>query len=78
LSLAFGAVGLDWQDHVVLDKEYIRPAEVDLLCGNPAKAREKLGWSATTKFDALIRRMVESDWKLAQQERLARDVANAR
>jgi GDPmannose 4,6-dehydratase len=60
---AFNSVGLDWQKHVVVDEKYVRPAEVDLLVGNCAKAREKLGWEPEVDFRELIRIMVESDIK---------------
>jgi len=53
---------------VKIDAEYFRPAEVDLLCANPAKAKTKLGWQPKTKFKELVKRMVEYDLKLAQKE----------
>src|SRR4029079_16660966 len=53
---------------VELDPRYIRPTEVDLLIGNPAKAREKLGWHHKVSFEALVAEMVESDLKLVRQE----------
>jgi GDPmannose 4,6-dehydratase len=61
---AFGAAGLDWRDHVVCDAAYIRPAEVDHLCADPARALERLGWEAKTTFEELIGMMVESDVEL--------------
>jgi len=61
--IAFARAGLDYEKHVVIDPAFFRPAEVDVLCGNPAKARAKLGWQAKTGFDALIAMMVDADLK---------------
>jgi GDPmannose 4,6-dehydratase len=58
---AFGAVGLNYEDHVKVAEAFMRPAEVDVLFGNPAKAAEKLGWRAETAFPDLIAEMVEAD-----------------
>jgi GDPmannose 4,6-dehydratase len=58
---AFEVVGLDYRDHVRHDTRYDRPAEVDLLVGDPTKAREKLGWEPTVRFRELVRMMVEAD-----------------
>jgi GDPmannose 4,6-dehydratase len=58
---AFAAAGLDWRTHVRQDPAFIRPAEVDLLVGDPSKARRELGWEARTSFRELVRRMVEAD-----------------
>jgi GDPmannose 4,6-dehydratase len=60
-DLAFGYVGLNYQDYVVQDPRFYRPAEVDLLISDPAKARAELGWTASTSFKALVEMMVESD-----------------
>jgi len=60
-QMAFDHVGLKMDDHVVVDKRYLRPAEVEVLLGNPAKAREKLGWVAETTLERLVAEMVESD-----------------
>lgn len=65
---AFGAVGLNWQDHVVQDKQFMRPAEVDLLIGDSSKAQADLGWKPKTGFDELVRMMVESDMDLVARE----------
>ncbi len=62
-EIAFGAAGLNMEDHVVLDERFMRPAEVDLLIGSPAKAEEKLGWRRETSFRGLVEMMVESDLK---------------
>lgn len=61
LDEAFGLVGLDWKKYVEIDPRYYRPAEVDLLLGNPAKAKEKLGWKAKTTFKELVKIMLEYD-----------------
>ena len=59
--IAFEYVGLNYEDHVVIDPAFYRPAEVDVLLGNPAKAKEKLGWEASTSLNELITMMVEAD-----------------
>jgi GDPmannose 4,6-dehydratase len=59
--LAFEHVGLKSEDHVVVDERYMRPAEVDVLKGNPNKAKEKLGWVAETSIEDLVAEMVEAD-----------------
>ena len=69
----FALLDLDWQEFVEIDPRYYRPAEVDLLLGDAAKAREKLGWSPTVSFKELVKMMVENDLKLAKQERLISD-----
>ncbi len=61
VEIAFSQVGLDWEDHVVLDETLLRPAEVDLLVGNPSKAKRVLGWEPETNFEDLTRLMVEHD-----------------
>jgi GDPmannose 4,6-dehydratase len=61
VEVAFGHVGLDWKEFVKFDARYERPAEVDLLIGNPAKAREKLGWEPKTRFKELVQIMVDAD-----------------
>jgi GDPmannose 4,6-dehydratase len=64
VELAFGVVGLDWQDHVVTDAAFIRPAEVDRLCANPAKVASELGWKPKIGFEELVTMMVEADLEL--------------
>ncbi len=66
--IAFEHVGLRHEDHVVVDPQFFRPAEVDVLCGNPAKARARLGWSATTSLEDLIAGMVEADLRSVGRE----------
>ena len=67
LEFAFGHVDLDPDDFVRVDSKLIRPAEVDTLLADPAKAREKLGWQAETSFEELMRIMVESDLELQER-----------
>ena len=61
LEKAFGAVNLRWQDYVAFDERYLRPAEVDLLIGNPTKAHKQLNWKPSVTFDELVQLMVNSD-----------------
>ena len=61
LQIAFSHVGLDFEDYVVIDPEFIRPAEVELLLGNPAKARKTLGWKPDVSFRQLVTMMVDAD-----------------
>jgi len=65
--LAFEAAGLDWQQHVVIDERFLRPAEVDLLVGHPAKAHEVLGWRPEVDFPGLVEMMVEADMNLVRK-----------
>ncbi len=60
-EIAFASVGLKWEDHVVLDERFMRPAEVDLLIGDPAKATKILGWKPEVGFAELVEMMVRSD-----------------
>ncbi|CAN7419716.1 GDP-mannose 4,6-dehydratase [Mesorhizobium sp. LjNodule214] len=59
--IAFEHVGLNIEDHLVIDPELFRPAEVEILLGNPAKAKQKLGWEATISLEEMIREMVDAD-----------------
>lgn len=59
--IAFGHLGLDYEAHVKVDPAFLRPAEVDVLLGDPAKAKAKLGWEATTSLEEMIVEMVEAD-----------------
>ncbi len=68
VQIAFAHVGLDWEQYVVVDPKYYRPAEVDLLVGNPAKARRVLGWEPTVTFEQLVRLMVDADLALLQEK----------
>ncbi|MCV6547741.1 MAG: GDP-mannose 4,6-dehydratase [Cohaesibacter sp.] len=62
-EVAFNHVGLNIDDHLVIDPAFFRPAEVDILLGDPSKAKEKLGWSATITMEEMIKEMVEADLK---------------
>jgi GDPmannose 4,6-dehydratase len=68
LEEAFSYAGLDWRRHLAIDQRYYRPAEVDLLIGDPGKAKRKLGWESKTKFKDLVRLMVDADMKTARRE----------
>jgi GDPmannose 4,6-dehydratase len=72
VELAFERVGLDWRRHVEIDPQYLRPAEVSSLCGDPSKARETLGWTARTGFQELVALMVDGDVRLLQDEQAGR------
>lgn len=61
LEAAFGYVNLDWEQYVEFDQRYLRPAEVDLLIGDPAKAKAQLGWEPSVTFEGLVKLMVEAD-----------------
>ena len=63
LEVAFAHVGLNWRDYAVQDQRFMRPAEVDLLVGDPSKARRTLGWAPAVSFKELIGMMVEADLK---------------
>lgn len=65
---AFSLVGLDWQKYIKYDARYERPAEVELLIGNPAKAKKQLGWEPKVLFKDLVKIMVEADLELARHE----------
>jgi len=69
-EIAFSHVGLDWAEHVVIDERFFRPAEVDLLVGDSARARAELGWTPKVSFDELVRMMVDADLDaVARQQR---------
>lgn len=68
LETAFSYVGLNYKDYVVLDPEFVRPAEVDLLLGDCTKAKEKLGWRLEVGFKQLVHMMVDEDLKRVQSE----------
>jgi GDPmannose 4,6-dehydratase len=65
--LAFEVVGLDWEEHVVIDERFLRPAEVDLLVGDPSKAHEILDWQPEVDFPGLIEMMVKADMDLVRK-----------
>ncbi|MCH2623334.1 MAG: GDP-mannose 4,6-dehydratase [Acidimicrobiales bacterium] len=68
-QVAFGHLGLDWEAHVVVDEEFIRPAEVDLLVGDASRAAKVLGWSPTVDFEGLVTMMVDADMALLEGRR---------
>jgi GDPmannose 4,6-dehydratase len=65
VEMAFGLVGLDWNDHVEIDPRYFRPTEVDELCGDASRARDVLGWRPKTRFPELVRIMLVADLREA-------------
>lgn len=67
-QIAFSHVGLNYEDYLVIDPQFYRPAEVDILLGNPDKARKQLKWEAKTSFEELIQLMVEADLKRIRDE----------
>jgi GDPmannose 4,6-dehydratase len=69
LNLAFGYVDLDWQEYVVQDPRFMRPAEVDLLVGDASKAGAQLGWEPSMSLETLVRMMVDADIDLMQNGR---------
>jgi GDPmannose 4,6-dehydratase len=71
---AFRVVGLDHRDYVEVDPSYYRPAEVNYLLGDPARAEAALDWRATTLWDELARIMVEADVQLVQDQLAGRQV----
>ena len=76
LEVSFGHLGLDWKKHVEIDPRYYRPAEVDLLIGDPSKAKKKLGWVPKVTFTELAKLMVDADLK-DLQDQLAGKVAHS-
>jgi GDPmannose 4,6-dehydratase len=66
LQVAFGHVNLDWHDYVVQNERFMRPAEVDLLVGDPSKAGRELGWEPQVTFKELVQMMVDADIKMIQ------------
>jgi len=65
---AFDYVEMNWQDHVVVDEKFYRPAEVDLLIGDPSKAGAQLGWEPSVTFTELVQMMVEADLEMVKRE----------
>jgi len=68
LDEAFGRVSIDWKKHVEVDPRYFRPAEVDLLVGDPTKAAKQLGWKPKVRFKELVQQMVDAEVKLVEEE----------
>jgi GDPmannose 4,6-dehydratase len=78
VKVAFGHAGLDWREHVVDDPKFHRPAEVDLLVGNAARARAELGWEPTVDFEGLVKMMVDADLdRLSRQPMSSTSAASA-
>ncbi len=75
-EMAFAHAGLDFARHVAFDPKYLRPAEVELLLGDPSKARDRLGWRATTSVEQLAAMMVDHDMELARREKTLRDAGH--
>lgn len=73
IELVFGKLGLDWTKHIEFDSKYLRPAEVDALCANPTKIKEKLGWELKIPFDVMVDKMIAYDMKLAAQEKFIKE-----
>ncbi len=73
----FGLLDLDWEEYVEYDKRYERPAEVDLLIGNPEKLKKQIGWEPKVKFNELVQIMVEADLALARRELAYKESAAA-
>jgi GDPmannose 4,6-dehydratase len=71
LDKTFGHLGLDYADFVEFDPRYTRPSEVDVLLGDPSKAKQKLGWKPKVDLDGLVKMMVEHDLDLARREKFA-------
>ncbi len=62
-KIAFSHFGLNYEDYLVIDPKFFRPAEVDVLLGNPAKAKDKMGWEAKTSLEELIVMMADADMR---------------
>jgi GDPmannose 4,6-dehydratase len=75
VELAFEFHDLDWREYVELDPRYLRPAEVDLLCGDASKARRVLQWEPRVRFPELVEMMCRNDLRLAQEEKLVAEMA---
>ena len=76
LELAFGLVNLDYKDFVEIDPRYFRPTEVDILLGDPTKARTQLDWQPKVALPELARMMIENDMELADREKTLRDAGH--
>ncbi len=76
VNAAFGLVDLDPEDFIEMDPRYLRPSEVDLLIGDPAKAKQALGWEPKVSFEQLVQMMVDTDMELAAQEKTLKDAGH--
>jgi GDPmannose 4,6-dehydratase len=77
-EIAFSHAGLNWEEHVEIDRNYFRPAEVDFLQGDPSRAKQLLGWEPRTTFEELVSIMVDADIKLLEDEMAGRLVRQDR
>ncbi len=77
LEETFSYLDLDWGQHVELDPRYLRPTEVDYLLGDASKAKKELGWEPKIKFKELVKMMVDSDMRLAEEERVLKNHHNS-
>ena len=73
LGEVFEYLDLDWQEYVEIDPRYFRPTEVDLLLGDPSKAKKHLNWQPKVTFKELARMMTDADMKLAEREKILKD-----
>ncbi len=73
VEAVFARLDLDWKKYVEIDPRYLRPSEVDLLLGDATKARTELGWKPKVLFGDLVGMMVDSDWKIAKEDRVLAD-----
>lgn len=71
VEIAFGHVGLNWRNYVVVDPKFVRPAEVDLLLGDCSKAKDELGWALEVEFKQLVEMMVDNDLELVRKSNLS-------
>jgi GDPmannose 4,6-dehydratase len=78
LEAAFSYLSLDWHNHLEVDERYYRPAEVDLLIGDASKAKSKLKWEAKTKFNDLVRLMIDADSEAAKKEMHMNDYSTSK
>jgi GDPmannose 4,6-dehydratase len=78
LEAAFSYLSLDWRNHLEVDERYYRPAEVDLLIGDASKAKSKLKWEAKTKFNDLVRLMIDADTEAAKKEMHMNDYSTSK
>jgi len=69
-KIAFEYVGLNYEDYVVIDPKFYRPAEVDILLGNPAKAKRILGWEAKVSLNQLVEMMVDADLARIREDKI--------
>ena len=72
----FNNLDLDWEQYVEIDAKYFRPTEIDLLLGDPGKAKEELGWEPKVNLDELVKMMIDNDMELARQEKTLKDAGH--